>query len=489
MYISLAKEIGFSRARSLAKESVGVRIAAFLDRAVFISLLALIALVAVPYGTVEAWWIAAFECAVFMLTALWIIEGWLCGSWHLKELRMFAPLLLLIIFAFVQTMPLLKTDGESGQSLWKAASADAYETKLFVLRLSALVLSGGLLLRYTSSARRLRALVSLIIVVGAASAAFGLARQALQQNAQGFFLPYLKLNAGYAQFINKNHFALLIEMSLGLALGLIACGGARRERLFIYGAGAFLMFAALVLTYSRGGIFSILSQLVFLALLSIFVRRARSLEEQDEDKLSKRKLIRQFALRAVLIASLLMVIASSVIWIGGDVLITRLESLPDEAGLAQGEAHAGVRRVEIWDASWKLFKDHPLIGSGFGAYTTAITKHHDASGAWTPEAAHNDYLELLTSGGLAGVLLFGWLVVALLKRALKLLRSSADRFQRAAICGALTGLFGVSLHSFVDFGLHVTINALFFVALAVIATANVRAGIEVLAMNNGFREN
>ena len=43
--------------------------------------------------------------------------------------------------------------------------------------------------------------------------------------------------------------------------------------------------------------------------------------------------------------------------------------------------------------------------------------------------------------------------------------------------GACAGLFGVAVHSTVDFGLHVTINSLVFVALIVIAVAEV-GGVE-----------
>src|SRR6266480_1642695 len=55
--------------RSLTRERVATR----LDGFVFVSLLVLVPLVAIPYGAVEQWWIALYECAVFGLAAISII--------------------------------------------------------------------------------------------------------------------------------------------------------------------------------------------------------------------------------------------------------------------------------------------------------------------------------------------------------------------------------------------------------------------------------
>ena len=62
----------------------------------------------------------------------------------------------------------------------------------------------------------------------------------------------------------------------------------------------------------------------------------------------------------------------------------------------------GVSRNEIWRATLKMFAAHPIVGVGLGGYWIGITAYHDASGLMTPQEAHNDYLELLSSGGLIG---------------------------------------------------------------------------------------
>src|SRR5437868_4883105 len=88
-------------------QSTHARVALLLGRVVFYSLITLIAFVALPYGTVEPWWQALFECAVFTLAALWLVEGWLSGSWQLSRCYVLLPLLALAGFGLVQALGLV----------------------------------------------------------------------------------------------------------------------------------------------------------------------------------------------------------------------------------------------------------------------------------------------------------------------------------------------------------------------------------------------
>ena len=88
-----------------------------------------------------------------------------------------------------------------------------------------------------------------------------------------------------------------------------------------------------------------------------------------------------------------------------------------------------------------------------------------------PQEAHNDYLELLASGGVISLILAGCFVVAFVQCVWRRWQHSEIE-QRAARLGALAGLFAIAVHSFFDFGLHITANALIATALAVIAVRN-----------------
>ena len=116
-----------------------LKLAHWLDRSVFVSLLLLFVMVAVPYGTVEPWWEAAFECAIFALTALWIIEGLCRGTWNLTERALFVPMFALVVFTVLQAVPFDRVPGQSAE--WLAISADPFNTIRLALKLLALILA------------------------------------------------------------------------------------------------------------------------------------------------------------------------------------------------------------------------------------------------------------------------------------------------------------------------------------------------------------
>jgi O-antigen ligase len=455
---------------------VRTRISLLLERIIFYGLLTVTALTAIiPFGGLEPWWARGFECAIFVLTALWIIEGLLSGGWGVRGRSMLFPLIVVTIFAFAQTLPLWSFDSESigiDGVAWKTLSIDPYGTRRVALKLLAYVIFFALLLRYTYSKYRLQVLLYVVIGIGLASALFGIARQGMQQTP-GFVLPYLRPGQGYGQFVYHNAFAFLMVMCVGLVLGLIIRGGVRRDRVLIYLAIALPLWTALVLSNSRGGILSMISQMPFLAILYSAAGPSREyLEKSGGVHKWFLRATGSMIVRAALVLGLIVTLAISALWLGGDSLVNKLgqDEITAEGGLT------GLRRIDLWRETWPLVRANAVTGVGFGAYWVAIDKHLNTSGRWKPYAAHNDYLDLLASGGLIGVALAGWFVFAVIKRTRKQLRSS-DKFRRAACAGALVGLFGVAVHSLFDFALQISLNSLIFVVLIVIATAEISNGL------------
>ena len=444
-------------------------IARFLDRVIYISLLATIFLTAIPYGTVQPWWISTFQCAVFLIAILALIEAVISKRWTI-DLWLVAPLIGLILFALFQSLPLFSGGGPlvPGRSI----SADPYGTRLFGVQLIAFTLVVLLLLRYTSSRARWRGLIYVVIAVGVASALFGIVRQNLQQSP-GFVLPALPLSPrSFGQFINRNHFAFLLELTLGLTLGLIVGEiGRHRRILFLLPIGA-LLWVALIYSNSRGGILASLSEILFLGVLLDPVRHLTG-KGTEEGKRQFKYLAGGLVVRVFLLACLVGLFTYGVGWVGGEPVVTNFQNAAADFSQQEMENNTNTSRREIWSATWQMIKAHPLTGVGFGGYWIGITRYHRASGEITPQQAHNDYLELLASGGLVGVALLAWFGVIVIKRARQNLRSP-DPYRRAACLGALTGVFGLAVHSFVDFGIHITINSLLLFTLIVIAVQNER---------------
>lgn len=415
-----------------------MRVNDLLSKAVFAALVALIVFAAIPYGTVEPWWKAAFVCAVFAICVLAIIETLVSRSAWIESGSVLLPMLALSALAFVQTLSI---------------SADPFQTRFFALQMLALTAFLALLYRYANTSRRIRALVYTVIGVAVASAIFGILRQSTQQDT-GFILPLLRQNQGFAQFVNKNHFAYLMEMGFGLGLGLLISGGIKRERVMIYVALLLPIWTGLVLANSRGGILAMMAQ-VFVAALMLL-------------SLQSSVVARSSVVRIVLIVVLVAGVLVGTFWVGGDRLATNFEAATNELNAAPS-SRDGASRNEIWRASLKMFGAHPILGVGLGGYWIGITAYHEASGRMTPQEAHNDYVELLSSGGLIGFAIGVWFVVMVVRKIRKNL-SGSDGFERAVKFGTVLGLTGVAAHSLVDFGLHIIVNALVFLALIMMAT-------------------
>jgi len=418
---------------------------------IFATLVCLIPLTAVPYGTFEPWWKAAFVCAVFGICILAIVEGVISGSLYVGPRSILLPMLALAAFAYFQTVSLGAIDdpGQTGIQPWNAISADPYQSRFFVLQILALTVSLAMLYRYASDERRMRILIYVVIGVAVASAIFGMLRQTAQQQEIGFALPLLKRNQGYAQFLNKNHFAYLMEMAFGLGIGLMFTRSLKRDRLLIYLALLFPIWLGLVLSNSRGGILAMLAQVIVASLW-----------------LLKPRLPVRVALLVVMVVAVLL----GTLWVGGDKLATNIESAGTD--FSGDSSRDGASRNEIWRATLKMFAAHPIAGIGFGGYWIGITAFHDASGTLTPQEAHNEYLEVLSSGGVIGFAIAIWFVVMVVRRLQTNLQSD-DGELRAIRVGALLAIAGVVVHSLVDFGLHMMSNALIFIVLLMLATASV----------------
>lgn len=132
------------------------------------------------------------------------------------------------------------------------------------------------------------------------------------------------------------------------------------------------------------------------------------------------------------------------------------------AGLREPVTQASMfSRIQVARDSIQLVKQRPILGWGLGAFPIVYPQVATWYSDFVINAAHDDYLQLLVETGVAGlalVLLFLILVF----------RAGIDQLLDAPggiVSAALLGCFGLLLHSFTDFNLHVPANAAIFFAL------------------------
>lgn len=435
----------------------------------FYGLLVTILLSAIPYGSAQVWHKSLLIVAIAVFAGFRVIDCMSSRTFRIAESALLLPLAGVLSLALVQAV---KWPGLSSP-----ISAAPYETKSFILIFGAIVIAAELLFFYTNTKHRLKWLLALVLAAGVGSSIFGLLREMAFDPQSELLAGYFSFEQGFAQFINRNHFALLIEMSFGLLLGILLKGELSEKFRFLYWIIAGILAYSLVAANSRGGLVSMAALTLFAISVHVMTRE----DPADIDREYRRRvplstgmLVRRISLTAGLLALVFSFIVFAIAFVGGDTVVTRFEKLKGEFETA---GTAGVNRNLIWTSTFDMIKTEPLVGVGFGGYGAAITKFDTSGGKYSLQQAHNDYLEILSNGGIVGFALFALFGVMAARRIWKNFRSS-DPLIRSSCFGAAIGIFGVLIHSFVDFGLHIPVNALIFTVLVVIATVNLHGAEE-----------
>src|SRR5271168_2700284 len=245
----------------------------------------------------------------------------------------------------------------------------------------------------------------------------------------------------FGPFVNRNHFAGFVELTLPAGLALLFFRGLRRDMIPLTGLLTIVPIGAMILSGSRGGIVSFGFEIAVLALF-------RKAPEGP----------RLMALAIVGFAALALVA-----WLGVGQAIERFSTLH------KGDVSLGRRGTMVRGAA-RIFFDHPIRGTGLGSLVAVFPRYEVAYDGLVVDHVHNDYAELLAEmgilGGLCG-LAFLWI---LFRDARKCFTAEQGHFSHAVHAGAIAALCGLLLHSLVDFNLHIPSNALLFLLQAHLAT-------------------
>lgn len=433
------------------------------SRLVVFLLCAALVLSTLAFGTVHAWSLALLLVGAGLVVLFWTADAWRTGALRLSRNLLQLPLLGLIAVALLQLLPLGGSVAPAEKILRtepaRTFSFDPYATSVVAVQLIALLVYFAAALAFVDTPKRLRLLARTITVFGFLLAVYALAQHFLNPSAI-YWLREPKQAEPFGPFINRHHFAGYMELTLALPLGLLLSGAVGRERAPLYGFAVAIMCIALVMTNSRGGMLSMAAEIFFLVAVTVTVRHRRGGEEEAHGGV--RAAAAQVALAFVMIA----VVLAGALYFGGEASLSRLIGTVNAADPTTGRTH-------FWKGTLAIIADHPLLGTGLGAFAAVYPRYDTAGGAFRLEQAHNDYLQLISDAGLVGGLL-GLLFVAALFRMAFARVQTRDKFRRGVALGALTGCAGVLVHSFFDFTLHTTANALLFLVLAALATINGR---------------
>lgn len=432
------------------------------SRFAFLLLCIAIILSALAFGTVHYWTQAVFFLGAVAILTLWLADSWVLGSFRISRNMLQLPLLGMLVLGLVQLLP-LRTSGQVETlpiALTNSLSLDPYSTRLVLIQLTALLIYFIATLVFVDTPKRLRVLVRTITAFGFFLAIFGLT-QSLISPTRVYWIRELAQSTAFGPFINRHHFAGYMELALALPLGLLFSGAVEKEKRFIYLFVAGLMGVALIMTNSRGGIISLIAEVLFLAATMGFRRHHKKRESTV-----RRPRLKGAALKAGLALALIVALFGSVVLLGGEDALSRFVGSVNTEDPTTGRAH-------FWAVTVDIIKNHPLLGTGLGAFGVVYTGYDSRNGLYRLEQAHNDYLQILSDAGIVGAALGLLFVIGLFRMGFAR-RDSPDDFRRGVATGALAGCFAVLVHSFFDFTLHTPSNALLFLVLAGLATLNGR---------------
>jgi O-antigen ligase len=129
------------------------------------------------------------------------------------------------------------------------------------------------------------------------------------------------------------------------------------------------------------------------------------------------------------------------------VLIAGLVFVPEISQRAQSIAdlEGNENRLNLWTSAWHMFLDHPALGVGQDNWDLHFPAYRVEGWYDTIAHTHNDYLNVLTSSGIPGLLAFVSMWVIALRTGYRTWRQSSDNVIRAVSLGTVLSLGGLMI--------------------------------------------
>jgi O-antigen ligase len=394
---------------------------------------ALVCFSVLAHGGVEAWARAVLETGAAFLFLIWALRF----CFKEREQPVFSPLLPPLVLFFLVCL---------GQWFFRA-TASSYNTRIELMLLLASLLFLFLCMQVFRTLQDWRTFVWFGMGLGFAVSVFGILQHLTFNGKLYWFRELTYGGIPFGPYVNRNHFAGLMELLIPLALVPLVLGKVRRERLAVVALFAVMPVAALFLSASRGGIVSFFVQF---ALLTYLLLRRRGVTKH------------LLAVSAVLLAALMIVT-----WLGVGRILQRFSSL-QTLEVTEG------KRAAMRKGAWHIFLDHPLAGTGLGTLQIVYPPYETLYDAKVVNHAHNDYLEALAETGVLGGLCCAWFLGVLFLKSIFRIRHNDFSFPVALQLSGIVACAGFLAHAMVDFNFHIPSNLWLFFLMAHLATTQIQ---------------
>lgn len=430
------------------------------------------------FGTVEQWSLTIMEC-LCVLALLLLVMGLKEKNLTLCEIPGIVPLLCLWAYHIAQIVPLppdlmklfspethalyQSTIGLTGNSGWMSLSINNKATVQEILRMTAYVAFYILTIQLLTKKELLRRTIAIVVILSFVMAFQGIL-QHLINNHKIFWLREIPGGGDpFGPFVNKNHYAGFMEMLFPIAFGaflaykprgshvslsakLLEVASKRTNIYLLCGFASILIAVSIFLTFSRGAILSWIISMIILGCMVILSRK--------NDK------------SGMIILAVFTVIILAVSWFGWKPIFNKFEKIQIASNAVADE------RLKIWKDTANIIRDFSVTGTGFGSFESIYPKYQTHMTDHSVDHAHNDYMELLTDGGIIAFVLTSWFLLEILFKSYKSFRLRKETYSIYLYLGSLTGIIAILIHSTTDFNLHIASNGLYFFFLCALAVSS-----------------
>jgi O-antigen ligase len=391
---------------------------------------ALVAFSVLAHGVVEPWSEAVIEVGAAILTLVWAWQV----AFDTRSRPVWNPLM----------WPLLGLWLVVALQLMTGATSVPFLTRTEFLEYTALVSLFILAIQSFRTQDHWRGFVWFLLTLGFAVSLFAIV-QHFTFNGKLYWFRELRFGGvPFGPYVNRNHFAGLMELLIPPGLAILVLQSERRDLLPLVSLFTLIPIGALFLSASRGGITSFFAEIGLLATLIV-------LRHGERKELAA-------AAAVLILASVL------VSWLGIGRALDRFASY---RSLEVGEG----RRIEMLYGSWRIFLDHPVAGTGLGTLQDVYPLYQTIDDGSVVNHTHNDYVETLAETGVIGGLCGLAFLILLARIGWKTLLAVREIPNVAYHTGALVACFGLLVHAMVDFNFHIPSNLLIFLLQAALATS------------------